>query len=65
MNRKDRKVLTISVVLLWIFTVVSAGLALWKGDFDWISIGSPGLMLVVALVMTVAWWWSSKDDKTD
>ena len=64
MKRKERKVMTISVVLLWVFTVVSVGLVPLQRDFDWTSFGQPGVMLAVALTMTIV-WWSSKDDKTD
>ena len=67
MNRKYRKVMTISVVVLWaaaVVAVMNAALIVWHRGFDWASIGAPGLILAVALVMTVA-WWSLKDDKTD
>ena len=64
MNRKQRKIMTISMVVLWISTVVSVGLVPLQRDFDWSSFGPPGVMLAVALSMTIA-WWSSKDDKTD
>ena len=59
-----RKYWLIVLVVLWVSVVVNAGLVLWQRDFDWSSFASPGLMLVVALVITVA-WWSSKDDRTD
>ena len=48
MNRKERKVMTISVVLLWVFTVVSVVLVPLQRDFDWTSFGPPGVMLAVA-----------------
>ena len=64
MNRKHRKVMTISVVLLWIFTAISVGLVPLQRDFDWSSFGTPGVMLAVALTMTIV-WWALKDDITD
>ena len=67
MNRRDRKIMTISVVVLWVATavaVVNAAVVAWHRDFDWSSLGAPGLLLAVALVITVA-WWSPKDDRTD
>ena len=67
MNRRDRKIMTISVVVLWVATVVAvvnAALIAWHRDFDWSSTGAPSLILAVALVITVA-WWSSKDDRRD
>ena len=59
-----RKYWLIVLVVLWVAAVTSAGLVPWQRDFDWSSFVAPGLMLVVALVITVA-WWSSKDDKTN
>ena len=63
-----RKYWIIVLVVLWVAVVVDVvatvvGL-LRQQDFDWSSFVSPGVMTVVALVITVA-WWLSKDDKTD
>ena len=56
------------VVFMWVATVVAVvativGLLRLR-EFDWSSFVSPSLMVVVALVITLA-WWMSKDDKTD
>ena len=59
-----RKYWLITLVVLWVGAVISVGLVPWQRDFDWSSFASPGLILVGALVITVA-WWKSKDDKTD
>ena len=59
-----RKYWLIVLAVMWVGAVTSAGLVPLQRDFDWSSFASPGLMLVVALVITVA-WWSSKDDKAD
>ncbi len=63
-----RKYWIIVLVVLWVAVVVEVvatvvGL-LRQQDFDWSSFVLPGVMPVVALVITVA-WWLSKDDKTD
>ena len=63
-----RRYWLIVLVVLWVAAVVNAvaiAVAMLRHrDFDWSSFVSAGLMLIVALVITVA-WWSSKDDKTD
>ena len=58
----------IVLVVLWVAVVVDVvatvvGL-LRQQTFDWSSFVSPGVIVVVALVITLA-WWMSKDDKTD
>ena len=63
-----RKYWLITLAVLWVGTVVAVvativGLLRLR-EFDWSSFVSPGVMVVVALVIAVA-WWLSKDDKTD
>ena len=59
-----RKCWLIVLAVLWVSVVVSVGLVPLQRDFDWSSLVTPGIMVVVALVITLA-WWMSKDDKTD
>ena len=63
-----RKYWIFVLVVLWVAVVVAVvatvvGL-LRQQTFDWSSFVSPGVMVVAALVITLA-WWMSKDDKTD
>ena len=63
-----RKCWLIVLAVLWVAVVVDVvatvvGL-LRQQDFDWSSFVSPGVSVVVALVITVA-WWSLIENKTD
>ena len=64
----NRKYWLIVVVVLWVAAAVDAvaiAIAMLRQrDFDWPSFVGLGIMLVAALLITVA-WWSSKDAKTD
>ena len=64
MKRKQRKIMTISVVVLWVSAAISVGLVPLQRDFDWSSFSYPVVIVAAALAITIA-WWSSKDDKTD
>ena len=57
-----RKIWLIAVVLFWV-AVVANGVGAWRQEFDWPSLSSFGLMLVLALTMTVI-WLALKHDKT-
>ena len=63
-----RKYWPFVLLLLWVSTVVAVVVTivglLRLREFDWSSFVSPGVMVVMALVITLA-WWMSKDDKTD
>ena len=49
------KIWLIAVVLFWVAVVANA-VGAWRQDFDSLSLSSLGLMLVLALSMTVIWW---------
>jgi protein-S-isoprenylcysteine O-methyltransferase Ste14 len=63
-----RKYWLITVVALWVAAAVDAvaiAVAMLRHrDFDWPSFVGLGIILVAALLITVA-WGSSKDAKTD
>ena len=58
-----RKIWLIAVLLFWVAVVANA-VGAWRQDFDSLSLSSFGLMLVLALSMTVI-WWALKHAKTD
>ena len=59
-----RKYWLITVVALLVAAAVDAVAMLQHRDFDWPSFVGLGIILVAALLITVA-WGSSKDAKTD